>query len=70
MKTSSSPDTYLNTDEEGQTMNVCCISEAEQESEEAREDHSQGEEVPQIHSLRQHSGEEHEEGVREKVGCV
>ena len=29
-----------------------------------------GEEVPQVHALRQHPGEEHEEGVGEKVGGV
>ena len=62
--------TYLNTDKEGQTVYVGCVGEAEHECEEAWEDHSHGEEVPQVHALRQHPGEEHEEGVREEVGGV
>ena len=51
-------------------MNVGSVGQAEQECEEAGADHSQGEEIPQVHPLRQHPGEEHEEGVREQVGGV
>ena len=62
--------TDLNTDKEGQTVNVGSIGEAEEECEEAGADHAHGQEVPQVHPLRQHTGEEHEEGVGEEVGGV
>ena len=51
-------------------MNVCSIGEPEEECEQAGADHAHGQEVPQVHPLRQHPGEEHEEGVREEVGGV
>ena len=61
---------HLNNYEEGQTVDVCKIREAEKECEEAGEDHPQGEEVSKVHPLRQKPGPEHEEGVGEEVGRV
>ena len=51
-------------------MNVGSIGEPEEECEEAGADHAHGQEIPQVHPLRQHTGEEHEEGVGEEVGGV
>ena len=51
-------------------MNVIIFSKTKHESEEAGEQHSKGQEVSEVHSLRQHSGPEHEEGVGEQVGGV